>query len=174
VLELDTDVQKEVHLLKRSLLAQIGVPEYASVVKWENPCVNFILPDVFCGECHESRDVNLCDLPHDDDEEEGAKLKQWVCQDCGTLYPKDDIERRLIEICNRKMIRYQLQDLRCVKTNRVATRALSKQSDCSANLKLDITRDQALSQIRILHDIATQHELDCLQETTGNLLGKIE
>jgi DNA polymerase epsilon subunit 1 len=173
VLELDTDVQKEVHLLKRSLLAQIGVPEYASVVKWENPCVNFILPDVFCGECHESRDVNLCDLPHADDEE-GVNLKQWMCQDCGTLYPNDDIERRLIDICDRKMIRYQLQDLRCVKTNRVATRALSKQSDCSANLKLGISRDQALSQIRILHDIATQHELECLQETTGSLLGKME
>jgi hypothetical protein len=39
VLNLDADVQKEVHLLKRSVLAQIGVPEYASSVKWTNPCV---------------------------------------------------------------------------------------------------------------------------------------
>jgi DNA polymerase epsilon subunit 1 len=166
VLELDADVQEEVHVLKRSLLAQIGVPEYASVVKWENPCVKFILPDVFCVECHESRDVNLCDQ----DDEEGANLKQWACQDCGTLYPSDDIERRLIDICNRKMIRYQLQDLRCVKTNRVATRALSKQSDCSANLKLDISRDQALSQMRILYDIAIGHDLEFLQETVGSFL----
>ena len=70
VLELEPDVQKEVHVLKRSLLAQIGVPEYASVVKWENPCAKFMLPDVFCVECQESRDVNLCDIWHDNEEDD--------------------------------------------------------------------------------------------------------
>lgn len=172
VLDLDADVQKEVHLLKRSLLAQIGVPEYASSVKWKNPCVKFILPGVFCGECHESRDVNLCDLPQAGDDEEGAaNQRHWACPDCGTLYRSDDIERRLIEICNRKIVRYQLQDLRCIKTNRVATRVMAKQSDCSANLKLDIPRSQALAQVQLLHDIATDHDLEWLQETTGSLFG---
>lgn len=63
VLELDPDVDAEVHVLKRSLLAQIGVAEYSNVAKWENPCKTFILPDVFCMECHESRDINLCYIP---------------------------------------------------------------------------------------------------------------
>jgi DNA polymerase epsilon subunit 1 len=63
VLELDRDVDTEVHVLKRSLLAQVGVAEYSSLAKWENPCPSFILPDVFCGECHESRDINLCYIP---------------------------------------------------------------------------------------------------------------
>jgi DNA polymerase epsilon subunit 1 len=170
VLDLDADVQNEVHLLKRSLLAQIGVPEYASSVKWKNPCIKFILPAVFCAECHESRDVNLCHLP----DEEG-EANHWACLDCGTLYPSDDIERRLIEICNRKVVRYQLQDLRCSKTNRVSTRAMAKQSDCSANLKLDISRQQALSQLQIIHDIAVDHELEWLQETlSGSLFGMHE
>lgn len=170
VLDLDADVQNEVHLLKRSLLAQIGVPEYASSVKWKNPCIKFILPAVFCAECHESRDVNLCHLP----DEEG-EANHWACLDCGTLYPSDDIERRLIEICNRKVVRYQLQDLRCSKTNRVSTRAMAKQSDCSANLKLDISRQQALSQLQIIHDIAVDHELEWLQETlSGSLFGMYE
>ena len=64
----------------------------------------------------------------------------------GTLYPSDVIGPRLIEICNRKIVRYQLQGLCCIKTNRVATRAMVSQSDCSANLKLDDPRSQALSQ----------------------------
>ena len=170
VLYLDADVQKEVHLLKRSLLAQIGVPEYASAVKWTNPCVKFILPDVFCTECHESRDVNLCDLPQDYDDEEEAIQRHWACPDCGTLYPSDDIERRLIEICNRKIVRYQLQDLRCVKAKRVSTKAMARQSECSANLELDISRSQAFSQVQILHNIARDHDLEWLQETTGSVL----
>jgi DNA polymerase epsilon subunit 1 len=74
VLELDGDVQNEVHALKRSLLAQIGVAEYSGAAKWENPCAKFILPDVFCTECNESRDVNLCDLPPTD-EDASAKVR---------------------------------------------------------------------------------------------------
>lgn len=172
VLDLDADVQKEVHLLKRSLLAQIGVPEYASAVTWKNPCVKFMLPGVFCSECHESRDVNLCDVPPDANDEDGASNhRHWACPDCGTLYASDDIERRLIEICSRKVVRYQLQDLRCVKTNRVSTRAMAKQSDCSAKLKLDIPRSQALAQIQLLHNIAVDHDLEWLEETTGSLIG---
>lgn len=63
VLELDHEVDAEVHVLKRSLLAQVGVAEYSSLAKWENPCPTFMLPDVFCGECRETRDVNLCYVP---------------------------------------------------------------------------------------------------------------
>jgi DNA polymerase epsilon subunit 1 len=63
VLELDHEVDAEVHVLKRSLLAQVGVAEYSSLAKWENPCPTFMLPDVFCGECRETRDLNLCYAP---------------------------------------------------------------------------------------------------------------
>jgi DNA polymerase epsilon subunit 1 len=63
VLELDHEVDAEVHVLKRSLLAQVGVAEYSSLAKWENPCPSFMLPDVFCGECRETRDLNLCYEP---------------------------------------------------------------------------------------------------------------
>jgi DNA polymerase epsilon subunit 1 len=101
---------------------------------------------------------------------EDVNQRHWACPDCGKLYPSDDIERRLIEICIRKIVRYQLQDLRCIKTNRVATRAMARQSDCSANFKLDIPRAQALSQVQILRNIATDHDLEWLQETTGSIL----
>jgi hypothetical protein len=49
---------------------------------------------------------------------------------------------------------------------------MAKQSDCSANLKLDISRQQALSQLQIIHDIAVDNELEWLQETlSGSLFG---
>ena len=64
VLRLDSSVEKEVNALNRSLLSQIGVQEYDPSTKWKNPCADFVLPDVFCSECHECRDVNLCVLPN--------------------------------------------------------------------------------------------------------------
>jgi DNA polymerase epsilon subunit 1 len=168
VLELDTDVQNEVQTLKRGLLAQIGVAEYSQAARWENPSAVFTLSDLFCVECHESRDVNLCELPPL--EGQPAPRRHWCCDDCGTFYDPEIIERRLISIAAKRAIRYQLQDVRCSKTNRVAKRALSKQSNASAELKLDITNKEARSQLELLHHLAQHHELLWLEETTTDLL----
>ena len=67
VLDLDPDVKQEVIYLKKSLFAQIGVQEYSSVTKWENPAAAFVLPDVYCMECHECYDVDLCATPPDEE-----------------------------------------------------------------------------------------------------------
>jgi DNA polymerase epsilon subunit 1 len=80
VLELDSDIDKELHVLKRSLLSQVGVAEYSSLAKWENPCPKFILPDVFCAECHESRDVNLCYIAPPDEGEQNQQVSFVLCR----------------------------------------------------------------------------------------------
>lgn len=166
VLELDPDVDTEVQQLKKSLLAQISVQEYSSQAKWVNPCASFILPDVFCSQCQECRDVDLCILPPVEEDETLA----WTCDGCGTPYDVDSIERRLVEVIQRKCLRYQLQDLRCTKTERVSTRILSRQSETSQKMKLDISRKDVESQLRILHNLAEHYELEWLLETTKNLL----
>ena len=168
VLGLDQDVDEEVHALKRSLLSQLGVAEYSEAAKWVNPCPTFILPDVFCPECHDSRDVNLCHIPprlSDDD----AMIQAWACEDCGTPYDPAAIEQRLIALINRKVTRYQLQDLRCTKTNRVATRVLAPFSECSAALKLDISPRDALSEIQLLQNLALLYDLESLKFVTEGL-----
>lgn len=167
VLELDPDVDNEVQQLKKSLLAQIGVQEYSAQTKWENPCASFILPDVFCSQCQECRDLDLCILPPVEEENEKAA---WTCDGCRTPYDVDSIEQRLVEAIERKCIRYQLQDLRCTKTGRVSTRILSRQSDTSQKLKLDISREEVSSQLRVLFNLSQHYELEWLQETTANLL----
>jgi hypothetical protein len=75
-----------------------------------------MLPGVFCRECHESRDVNLCNLPQDINDN-GSDVNQLACPDCGTLYPTDDIERRLIEICNRQIVFSSLARIKEVLSN---------------------------------------------------------
>jgi len=168
VLELDSEIEPEVQRLKRSLLSQVGVAEYSQAAHWENPCPTLVLPDVFCSECQESRDVNLCYVPPREAEEEFDK--QWSCEDCGTLYDVDTIERRLISLVHRKSVRYQLQDVRCTKTNRVATRTLAPLSDCSAGLKLDISPKDATSEMRLLLSLAEFHELESLRDVASGML----
>jgi len=169
VLELDSDVDTEVQHLKKSLLYQIGVQEYSNQASWQNPCASFILPDVFCSECQECRDIDLCILPPLEEDQTAA----WTCDDCGTPYNADCIERRLVDAIQRKCIRYQLQDLRCTKTGFVSKRLLSRQSDTSQKLKLDVSRKELSAQLRILNNLAHFYDLEWLLETSQSLLQRI-
>ncbi len=96
--------------------------------------------------------------------------KQWLCSGCGSPYDVDQVERRLVDIVQRKCIRYQLQDLRCSKTQQVAIRAMARTSDRSAALKLDIPYSDFSSQIVILRNLASYYDLDWLLETTDGVL----
>ena len=89
VLELDHDVDSEVHTLKRSLLSQIGVAEYSDLAKWENPCKTFVLPDIFCLECHESRDINLCYIPPPSADDTTKQVRIWFLSYVFTFLPTD-------------------------------------------------------------------------------------
>ncbi|KAL3922010.1 MAG: hypothetical protein SGILL_002437 [Bacillariaceae sp.] len=174
VLGLDQEVETEVHALKRSLLAQIGVAEYSSLAKWKNPCSTMMLPDCYCKECQETRDVNLCYLPPlDGDYEEGerpSKQIHWFCEDCGTEYDVGIIEQRMIDQAQKSLLRYQLQDLRCTKTNRVSTHSLARVSATSAELKNDIPPSEGKATIDTLHRLSKYHELDRLQWATEGIL----
>jgi len=165
VLELDTDVENETHFVKNSLFAQIGVQEYSSLTKWRNPCASFILSDLFCTECQECRDVNLCVLPIEEN-----KRSHWECFDCRSPYDTDMIECRLVDLVQQRSAHYQIQDLRCMKTNQVQKRSMTKQSKCSAELKLDISPKDFLSELQVLRNIAEYHALDYLQEVVNDLL----
>lgn len=168
VLDLDPDVKQEVIYLKKSLFAQIGIQEYSSATKWDNPAAAFVLPDVYCVECHECYDVDLCATPPEDEEEDS--MKQWLCAGCSSPYNIDTMERRLVDTVQRKILRYQLQDLRCTKTGQVALKAMARTSDCSAALNLDIPRSDFLGQITILRNLAEYYELEWLAETTEGVL----
>ena len=168
VLELDSELDKEVQVLKRSLLAQVGVAEYSKQAKWKNPAPTLILPDVFCVECHERRDLNLFYLPpHDVDETIDSR---WSCEDCGSYYDVQSIEKRLVTLTYRKVLRYQLQDTRCRKTKRVSTRILTALTESSSGLTLDVDGSEIWHELSMLNNLAKFHELTNLEDLTESLL----
>ena len=67
-------------------------------------------------------------------------------------------------------MRYQLQDLRCTKTQQVAVRAMARTSNRTEALKLDIPRDEFCGQITILRNLADYYGLEWLFETTNGVL----
>lgn len=97
-----------------------------------------------------------------------------MCPDCGMPYDLELIEQRLIDTTKRKVIRFQMQDTRCSRTNRTATRVLAKTSQCSAELTTDTKRQDIVTELERLRVIASQHRLDWLEETTLHLLGDLK
>lgn len=108
----------------------------------------------------------LCRMP----QKKGSLGRQWICEDCGTPYDADDIEERLLNIVDRKLLRYQMQDIREKKTNRVVTRCLLKLAESSNGLELDISQQDAVSNLELLRSLATLHGLESLQSKTEGIL----
>jgi DNA polymerase epsilon subunit 1 len=175
IMELDEDIEPQVHTLKQSLLAQVGVAEYAEAAQWKNPCPKYMLPDLFCTECQESRDVNLCYIPPFEGQEEEQQhdhraAASWSCVHCGSPYSVAEIERRLLWAVQKKMVRYVLQDVRNPASSyRVATRALA--TDCVHGVTLEVNPDQARNDLELLLHLAEYHELDALRTAVAGILG---
>ena len=67
-------------------------------------------------------------------------------------------------------MRYQLQDIRCSKTNIVATHSLARVSKFPAEFKLDVSQEKARSELETLQKLAEYHELESLDQITKSML----
>lgn len=162
VLFLDRDVSAEATILKKSALTQMGMHEYSEQCKWVDPCASFVLPNVFCDGCDSCVNLNLCVKG----EEDGG----WFCEECGSEYDKGFIEWRLVEMMNKKSVQYQVQDLRCPKTNAVAKGYMGVVSETCSVWRGDFDRERYVRDLGVLRRIAEGFELEWLGETVEGLL----
>ena len=95
-----------------------------------------------------------------------------MCEDCGAPYDVDDIEDRVVGIIHKRMLRYQLQDLRDKKTYRVVTRRLPKLSE-AGGLKLDTSPEEARAELMLLKKLSEFHGLPLLKQVTQGFLGEL-
>lgn len=85
-------------------------------------------------------------------------------------YDTVDIERRLIRHIHRRVYNYQVQDVRCSKSNLVSTRTLCRVSTWGADFRLDVSQKEITSEIRTLRDLAQYHELEGLLDVADGVL----
>ena len=63
VLKLDKALTQEATILRRQLLRNMRVKEFAPEAIFEDPFHNFVIPAVFCPYCNESRNMDICSDP---------------------------------------------------------------------------------------------------------------
>ena len=71
---------------------------------------------------------------------------------------------------NKKTVQFQVQDLRCPKTNAVATGLMSTTSESSIPYVGDFDREGFLCELGVLQRVAGAYDLPWLAETVDGLL----
>lgn len=99
VIALDSVVGDEVQRLRRSLLAQCGYREFSEDATFQEMGLSYVLPDVICGFCNHSHDLDLCRDPSVNLPE---KRERFRCVNCASPYDMDNIELRLVEAVQRR------------------------------------------------------------------------
>ncbi|XP_030795668.1 DNA polymerase epsilon catalytic subunit A isoform X1 [Rhinopithecus roxellana] len=170
VLSLDTNITNQVNKLNRDLLRLVDVGEFSEEAQFRDPCRSYVLPEVICRSCNFCRDLDLC--KDSSFSEDGAVLPQWLCSNCQAPYDSSAIEMTLVEVLQKKLMAFTLQDLICLKCRGVKETSMPVYCSCAGDFALTIHTQVFMEQIGIFRNIAQQYGMSYLLETLEWLLQK--
>uniref|UniRef100_A0A2I3M0C5 DNA polymerase epsilon catalytic subunit n=1 Tax=Papio anubis TaxID=9555 RepID=A0A2I3M0C5_PAPAN len=170
VLSLDTNITNQVNKLNRDLLRLVDVGEFSEEAQFRDPCRSYVLPEVICRSCNFCRDLDLC--KDSSFSEDGAVLPQWLCSNCQAPYDSSVIEMTLVEVLQKKLMAFTLQDLICLKCRGVKETSMPVYCSCAGDFALTIHTQVFMEQIGIFRNIAQHYGMSYLLETLEWLLQK--
>ena len=104
---LDEAFFQESQQLKSNLLRMIRCKEFSEEAqKGVEPSLVLVIPDIICEQCQTCVDLDICRDQVLNTHEEG--VDNWQCPnpDCTASLNKQEIERRLLDLVNRRLISY--------------------------------------------------------------------
>uniref|UniRef100_A0A2K5KBR1 DNA polymerase epsilon catalytic subunit n=1 Tax=Colobus angolensis palliatus TaxID=336983 RepID=A0A2K5KBR1_COLAP len=170
VLSLDTNITNQVNKLNRDLLRLVDVGEFSEEAQFRDPCRSYVLPEVICRSCNFCRDLDLC--KDSSFSEDGAVLPQWLCCNCQAPYDSSAIEMMLVEVLQKKLMAFTLQDLICLKCRGVKETSMPVYCSCAGDFALTIHTQVFMEQVGIFRNIAQHYGMSYLLETLEWLLQK--
>lgn len=84
----------------------------------------------------------------------------------------EEVEIRLLQVCDQLLSRFLLQDFRCPKTNRVGQRLCATQSNLCLDYIMDYTVEVAKKDFKALRDVAVLHHFPDLLQAVHDILGQ--
>ena len=154
---LEPAVEAQLLRLRRNVLRQLNVREFALEGVWKNPSLSFLLTEVQCDFCGHCRDLDVC------------RDGNWGCSECGNMYDTEALETRLLELLKRRSLAYQLQDVQCAKCRQVQVKNPRPFAISVLAFALRVTRESFLAGLRTFANIASFHEMPLLAETADFL-----
>ncbi|KAL7751596.1 DNA polymerase epsilon catalytic subunit [Sorochytrium milnesiophthora] len=166
---LDADVEKEVRVLRRNALNLVHVREFAPEAQFRNPCRVFRLTQVICHFCNFAHDLDFCRDPVLLPRPNGTH-RPWTCPSCDVEYDRAAVEESIVDLVQRQLMAYQLQDVRCVRCHLVKRENLSLHCNCSGKFETLMSRTQLVENLKVVLNVARFHALDMLTEVVEWIL----
>lgn len=90
----------------------------------------------------------------------------WLCAQCFVHYDNEEIEIRLLDALQRKLMSYTLQDLRCTRCKQIKRENLAELCQCAGQFETLINVNDIKTILKTFDHVATSHGMDTLKEQT--------
>jgi DNA polymerase epsilon subunit 1 len=90
--------------------------------------------------------------------------REWLCTGCGTEYDRKTIELQLVDIASRRLVAWQLQDLKCKRCRLVKAENIRDHCECSGQYATELSRADFIRRMRVFANIARFYRMDILKE----------
>ncbi len=170
ILEVDSSVTDELDSLRKNLLKLVGIGEFSDKAIWVDKGKSYILTEMICQACNHCRDI---DLIKDKNRAMKDGVPVWLCAQCYVNYETEEIEKRLIDSLNRKMMSYNLQDLQCVRCKEIKQDNIMQYCQCAGNYSTLIKPAEIKSLVSTFNLVADNYSMVLLKEYTDTLINNI-
>jgi DNA polymerase epsilon subunit 1 len=170
ILTIDASVADELDSLRKNMLRLVGMGEFSDKAVWKDTAKSYILTEMICQACNHCRDVDLLKDKH-------RALKDsspvWLCAQCYVNYDTEEIEKRLIDVLNRKLMSYTLQDLQCSRCKEIKQDNIMEYCSCAGTYKTLIEPEDVRNLTRTFNLVADEYSMVLLKEYTDSLINNM-
>ncbi|XP_067618241.1 DNA polymerase epsilon catalytic subunit 1 [Eurosta solidaginis] len=166
-LSVDKTLAEDVNELRKNMLRLVGVGEFSDIAEWTDPSDTYNIAEVICKACNHCRDLDLCKDKH-----RAMKdgIPVWLCAQCFVAYENEEIEMRIIDVVQRKIMSYVLQDLRCLRCNEIKRENLAEYCPCAGEFVPLISGTEIKRLLQTFKRVAEYHKMQLLQETVEQII----
>lgn len=170
ILEVDPSLNDQLDSMRKNMLRLVNMGEFSDKAIWNEKEKPYILTEIICQACNHCRDVDLLKDKH-----RAMKdgLPVWLCAQCYVNYDTEEIERRLIDVINRKLISYNLQDLQCNRCKQIKQDNIMQYCSCAGDYSTLIQPSEVKALMVTFNTVADKHSMVLLKEYTDSLLNYI-
>ncbi|CRK94685.1 CLUMA_CG008185, isoform A [Clunio marinus] len=170
ILSVDPSINDELDSLRKNMLRLVGLGEFSDKAVWKDPGKSYVLSEMICQACYHCRDVDLLRDKH-------RAIKDgnpvWLCSQCLMNYDNDEIENRLIDAINRRLMSYTLQDLQCVRCKEIKQDNIIENCSCAGRFTTLIKPEEIRNLIKTFNHVADTYSMVLLKEHTDSLINNI-
>lgn len=94
----------------------------------------------------------------------------WLCPQCFVYYANDEIEVRLLDVLQRKIMSYTLQDLRCTRCKQIKRENMAELCSCAGSFETLIDVKDIRNLLHTFGRVADSHQMGLLKEQTEWML----